>query len=192
VRNRINLDYLVNFNDTDGEVISNNHRVTVGWNMYISKRLYVTPVFFEWFRDPLTNINHRETYGAGMGYTLIDNAKIEWDVNGGPGYQRTTFESVVEGDNPEDTPALILGTVFDMDVTKWMELFYEYRIQVVNEAAGRYNHHMLASVETDITRLIDFDVTLVWDRIQNPRENEDGETPLQDDFRMTVGLTFDW
>jgi hypothetical protein len=73
-----------------------------------------------------------------------------------------------------------------------MELFYEYRIQVVNEAAGRYNHHMLASVETDITRLIDFDVTLVWDRIQNPRENEDGETPLQDDFRMTVGLTFDW
>ena len=51
---------------------------------------------------------------------------------------------------------------------------------------------MLASLETDITRLLDFDVTLEWNRIQNPREDEDGNTPLQDDFRMTVGLTFDW
>jgi hypothetical protein len=51
---------------------------------------------------------------------------------------------------------------------------------------------MLASFETDITKLLDFDVTLVWDRIQRPRENEDGDVPLQDDFRLTVGLTFDW
>jgi hypothetical protein len=51
---------------------------------------------------------------------------------------------------------------------------------------------MLASLETDITRLLDFDVTAVWDRIQKPRENEDGVVPLQDDFRLSVGLTFDW
>lgn len=193
VKNRINLDYLGRYNETDGDEVANNHRATLNWNMYVSDRMYVTPVSFEWFRDPFQNINHRETIGAGVGYELVDTPKIEWDVNGGPGYQRTTFDSVETGtENPEDTPALTAGTTLDVDLTKWMELFYEYRIQFVDEAAGKYNHHMLASLETDITRLLDFDVTLVWDRIQNPRQNEDGITPLQDDFRLTVGLTFDW
>jgi len=192
VKNRISVDYLGTYNVTDGEAITNKHRSTLGWNMFVSDRMYVSPVFFEWFRDPFQNIDHRETYGAGVGYELVNNKKIEWDLTGGPGYQRTTFVSVTEGDNPEDTPALIAGTVLDVDLTKWMELFYEYRLQLINEAAGQYNHHMLASLETDITSLLDFDVTLVWDRIQKPREDEDGITPLQDDFKLTVGLTFDW
>jgi hypothetical protein len=51
---------------------------------------------------------------------------------------------------------------------------------------------MLGSFETEITSLLDFDVTLVWDRIQRPRPDEDGIVPEQDDFRLTVGLTFDW
>jgi len=128
-----------------------------------------------------------------VGYELVDTKKIEWDVTGGPGYQRTTYDSVEDGtENPEATPVLLLGTVLDVELTKWMDLFYEYRIQFVDEAAGRYNHHMLTSLETDITKLLDFDVTLVWDRIQRPRENEDGIIPLQDDFRLTVGLSFDW
>ena len=111
VNNRINFTYLVNFNETEGIEVSNNHRLSLGWNMYISDRLFVSPVFFEWFKDPFQNINHRETYGAGVGYQLVDNSRISWDVQGGPGYQRTTFDSVDTGENPEDTPALILGTV---------------------------------------------------------------------------------
>jgi putative salt-induced outer membrane protein YdiY len=193
VKNRINLDYLARYNETEGDEVANNHRATLGWNMYISDRLYVSPARFEWFRDPFQNINHRETLGAGVGYELVDSPRIAWDVTGGPGYQRTTFDSVEDGtENPEDTPAVLVGTTLDVDLTKWMELFYEYHIQLVDEEAGQYNHHMLASLETDITSLLDFDVTLVWDRIQNPRQNEDGLTPLQDDFRLTVGLTFDW
>lgn len=193
VKNRINLDYLARYNETEGDEVANNHRVSLGWNMYISDRTYVSPVFFEWYQDPFQNIDHRETLGAGVGYEVVNNKKIEWDVNGGPGYQKTTFDSVEDGtENPETTPALIVGTTLDVDLTKWMELFYEYRLQIVNEQAGQYNHHMLTSLETDITSLLDFDITFVWDRIQKPRENEFGDTPLQDDFRLTVGLTFDW
>jgi putative salt-induced outer membrane protein YdiY len=193
VRTRANLDYIARYNETEGDEIANNHRLSMGWDMYISDRLYVSPIFFEWFKDPFQNINHRETYSAGVGYELVKNKRVEWDVNGGPGYQRTTYDSVEAGtENPESTPVLLAGTVLDVELTKWMDLFYEYRLQFVDEAAGRYNHHMLASLETDITKMLDFDVTLVWDRIQIPRENEDGVVPLQDDFRLTVGLTFDW
>ena len=193
VRTRGNLDYLARYNETEGDEIANNHRLSLGWDMYISDRLYVSPIFFEWFKDPFQNINHRETYSAGVGYELVNNKKVEWDVNGGPGYQRTTYDSVELGtENPESTPVLLAGTVLDVELTKWMDLFYEYRLQFVDQEAGQYNHHMLTSFETEITKLLDFDVTLVWDRIQEPRENEDGITPLQDDFRLTVGLTFDW
>jgi hypothetical protein len=129
----------------------------------------------------------------GVGYELVDSPKIDWKIDGAVGYQQTTFDSVEAGTpNPDSTPALILGTTYDHDFTSWLEFFFEYRLQLVDEESGRYNHHMLTSFETDITSLIDFDITVVWDRIQNPRADAAGNIPKQDDFRTTVGLTFDW
>ena len=32
-----------------------NQRVTLGWDKFINRQLYVSPVFFEYFRDPRTN-----------------------------------------------------------------------------------------------------------------------------------------
>jgi len=193
VRSRLDLDYIANFNDTEGEQVANNHRVKLDWNVYISDRLYASPLVFEWFRDPFQNIDHRETLGAGVGYELIHTPKTDWEVSGGPGYQKTTFDSVAVGsENPEDTPALIVGTVLDIELTRWMDLFYEYRFQIVNEKAGQYNQHMLTSFETDLTKRLDFDVTFVWDRIEKPRENDAGLTPAKDDFKLTIGVTLDW
>jgi len=193
VKNRINIDYISNYNRTFGEDVANNHRFTMGWNKFVSDRLYVSPVFFEWFKDPFQNISHRETLGAGVGYQLVDTAKSEWKVDGGPAYQRTKYDSVETGtSNPDNTPALVAGTTYDSDITKWLELFFEYRFQITDEEAGKYNHHMVTSFETDITKRLDFDVTFVWDRIEEPRENADFEIPEKDDFRLTVGVTWDW
>jgi hypothetical protein len=63
---------------------------------------------------------------------------------------------------------------------------------VGNKASGTYNHHMVVSFETEITKLIDFDIAWIWDRIENPREDANGITPASDDFRTTVGLTFEF
>ena len=32
----------------------------------------------------------------------------------------------------------------------------------------------------------------LWDRIEDPRPDSNGITPVQDDFRTTVGLTFEF
>ena len=85
-----------------------------------------------------------------------------------------------------------MSTSADWDITKWLELDGTYRIQVVNETSGTYNHHMVVSFETTITKLIDFHISWIWDRIQNPRADASGMTPEQDDFRTTVGLSFDF
>lgn len=92
----------------------------------------------------------------------------------------------------ENTPAMVLATAASWDITKWLEFDGQYRAQFVNEESGTYNHHLVVSLESDITKLIDFDVSWIWDRIQDPRPNADGTVPEQDDFRTTVGLTFDF
>jgi hypothetical protein len=51
---------------------------------------------------------------------------------------------------------------------------------------------MIVSLETNITKWIDFDVSWIWDRIRDPRPDEDDIVPEQNDFRTTVGLTFEF
>ena len=49
---------------------TDNQRVNIGWNRYISKRFFWTPAFGEYYRDPFQNIASRWTLGMGLGYTL--------------------------------------------------------------------------------------------------------------------------
>jgi putative salt-induced outer membrane protein YdiY len=193
IENRIVLDFVGNQNTTDGLRVSDNTRANIAWDKFVSDRFFVKPIFGEYYRDPFQNIKRRITAGVGVGYQLMDGAKVDWQVSGGPAYQDTRFESVSAGqDSQVDTPAFTLGTTADWKITSWLEFDGQYRAQFVNEASGTYNHHLVASFETDITKLIDFDVSWIWDRIQDPQPDQNEITPEQDDFRTTVGLTFEF
>jgi len=193
VKTRLGIDYIGNYNNTDDVDVANNHRATAGWDIFLTDRMYVQAVFGEYFRDPFQNIAERYTLGAGIGYTLVETKKITWEIVGGPAFQKTEFASVEPGaDDSSSTPVLIGGTVYDHELTGWMDFLFEYRFQVVNEDSGRYNHHMVTTFETEITSLLDFDVSFVWDRIEKPQPTEDGTIPLQDDVRLIVGLGLDW
>ena len=191
-KNRINFDLLSTFNRTDGDVAADNQRATAGWNHYFSKRFYWTPVYGEWYRDPFVNIAQRWTIGMGAGYEIIDTSKITWDANGGLAYQTTSFGSVGEGeDDSANTPALVIGTTYDHELTKWMDFLFGYNFMIVNEESGNYTHHLETGLEFELTTIIDFDITFVWDRIQNPRPDALGIFPEQDDYRLIFVLGFD-
>jgi putative salt-induced outer membrane protein YdiY len=193
IHNRITIDFVGNENTTDGEQVANNQRLNANWDKFITKRFFVKPIYGEYFRDTFQNIDSRYTVGTGAGYQLMDTKKVGWEVSGGPGYQENRFVEV-EPPNPqqESTPALLASTRADWEITSWMEFDGLYRFQLVNEDSGQYNHHLLISFETDITKLIDFDISWIWDRIEKPQPLEDGTVPQQDDFRTTVGLTFEF
>ncbi len=192
-RDRIDFDYLGNFNRTFGEVAADNQRVTVGWDRYFSKRFFWTPVSGEYYRDPFQNIGSRWTLGMGVGYTLIDTSRIDWELTGTLGYQTTRFDNVLEDESDSaDTPALRIGTVYDLELTKDIDFIFDYSFFIVNEESGTYTHHLLTGLEFELTSLLDFDVTVVWDRIQDPRQSSDGTFPEQDDYRLTFGLGFDF
>jgi len=86
----------------------------------------------------------------------------------------------------------VLATVFDKELTGWMDFVWLYSFQIVNEESGSYNHHMETRFETELTSMLDFDISWVWDRIEDPRANADGIVPKSDDTRFIIALGFDW
>jgi hypothetical protein len=63
--------------------------------------------------------------------------------------------------------------------------------RIVNEESGTYTHHLETGFEFELTRALDFDITLIWDRIQDPRPDSDGIVPEQDDYRLVFFLGLD-
>ena len=193
VKNRVSIEYLGAYNLTDEIESANNHRATLLWDRFLTRRLFVKPIFFEWLRDPFQNIDHKETAGFGAGYEVIDRPKTDWTISGGPAYQQTKFVSVEAGTpETESTPAFAFGSNLDMELSSWLDFLWTYSFQIVNEVSGKYNHHFVVGFETEVTRLLDFDITMIWDRIQAPRPAEDGTVPFRDDYRLVVSLAFDW
>jgi len=192
-KSRINMDFLSTFNQTDGDTAADSQRASAGWNRYISKRFFWSPAYADWYRDPFANIAQRWTLGMGLGYELVDTSTITWEVNGGLAYQATTFDSVKEGeDGSAGTPSLVMGTVYDHELTKWMDFVFDYRFFIVNRESGTYTHHMITGFELELTRILDLDISFIWDRTQNPKPGAGGVVPEQDDIRLVLFVGFDF
>ncbi len=193
IKNRLIFDYIGNYNELEGVESGDNQRLAVTWHRFLTARLFLMPVFGEYYRDPFQNIAFRGSIGTGVGYTLVDTAKVDWDVSGGPAYLRTDYDEVEEGtSDSESTAAFVGNTVLTVELVKWLDFNYDYRFQIVNEENGTYNHHMEAGFNTDLTGPLSLNTSIVWDRIQDPRANADGDVPEQDDFKLIVGLAFDF
>ena len=193
VENRISLDYLGNYGSTDDVESSNNHRANAVWDWFFSEKVFLRPVFVEYFKDPFQNIDSRFTLGTGLGYQIIENAKTDWSIFAGPAYQTTRFDEVQPGESDTaDTWAFSAGTTFDTELTSQIDFIYDYRFQFTNPESGEYNHHMIGTFEMELTDALDFDLSLVWDRINSPRANADGSVPEQDDYRVIVGVGYDF
>ena len=49
---------------------------------------------------------------------------------------------------------------------------------------------MIATFESEITGSLDFDISMIWDRISEPATDAEDNTPKPDDYRLTVGVTY--
>ena len=80
------------------------------------------------------------------------------------------------------------GTIFDTELTKTIDFIFNYAFQILNKASGTYTHHSITTLETELTEWLDFDTSFIWDRIQNPRPDDDGTVPEKDDFYLIFSL----
>jgi putative salt-induced outer membrane protein YdiY len=186
---RLSLDYLGNFSRLDSQVNANDHRASAEFDYWLSRRFFVRVPYIEYFRDPFQNLDHRLTVGGGVGYDLVDRPHAEWNVTLGPAYQHNWFGSVEAGESSNvGGAALVFGTRFDWNITKKIELILEYRGQYTRREIGNTTHHGVATIEFELTKRLDLDVSFLWDRISEPAPTSSGAEPKPDDFRLILGL----
>ncbi|MBW8191531.1 DUF481 domain-containing protein [Neiella marina] len=192
-RSRLVIDYLGYVSVKDDNETANNHRLTGVRDTFVSRNFFWRPFQGELFVDKVQNIDHRTTLSGGFGYRILDEDDVEWDVSTTAGYQITYFGSVEEGeDDHERTPAFTASTVYDKELTKWLDWKTTMQITIVNDVSGRYTHHLVSTISSEITKYIDLDFSVVWDRIEKPRADEDGVVPENDDYRMVVGVGIEY
>ncbi len=186
---RFKLGYIGNISRINNVESANNQRVNTEFDFWLTRRLYLITPLAEYFSDPFQNVARRGTLGVGVGYDIIAQRNLEWNVSTGPAYQQTWFDSVQAGsESTRGSAALVFGSDFDWEITRRIDLILEYRGQYTKRDVGETTHHGVVKLELELTKRLDLDVSFVWDRIQNPKQESSGAVPKQDDFRLVLGL----
>lgn len=187
------LTYNAAISEIDGTETANNQRFNETFDIFLSRRLFLTAPTFEYYSDRFQNIDSRTTVGAGVGYDFVDRAAITWTAATGVAYQDTEFRSVPVGSvsRSEENAAVTLWTLREWDVTNDVEYSFEYRGQFDPNSSDA-NHNLRTALSVDLWGDMDLDVAVIWDRVENPRPREDGSIPEQDDVRLTVGFGWDF
>lgn len=189
---RFIIDYVANFSRTDNVSTSNNHRVNSHYDSFLSSKLFWRVYAAEYHRDTFKNIDTELSIASSFGYDLIRTTKTEWDVTGGLGVLYKRFVSVEVGKEIDDvSPFIVFGTKYDAEVTKWMDYLADFQLRITDEDSGRYNYHLTTTLSSDLSRDLDLDISLVWDRVEEPQPIFDGSVPEKNDFQLIMGVSYD-
>jgi len=191
---RFSFDYIANMNETDGERITDSHRINTGLDRFTGRRLYWRPFSLQYYKDEILNIRHQATLDTGLGYHLVDSTKVNWDLEAGVGYNYLQHESVADGEKDNETsPVGTFSSDFVVKLTSSVDYELLANMTFLNEQSGRYQHHIVSTLSIDLFgKHLDLDFSTIWDRTESPQQNADGTTPEQDDFHFTVSLVYDF
>ncbi len=190
---RLTFDYLGRTSVKDDVKTANDHRLNQKYDRYLTRHFFWTPVFSEIYTDKYKNIDQQLTLGLGVGYTIIDTKKSTWSVSGGPAFLYTKYATVEEGKAIDTfSPALEVSTKYEIEVNNITDITYNYKLTYSDQAAGKYKHHMLLTLENDLTSWLDLDITGVWDYILEPEKSADNTTPDKSDYQLLVGFSIEF
>jgi hypothetical protein len=192
-RSRAALDYTAMYSKARDVVNDDNWRFSLRFDKFLTERFYIVLPAAEYFSDPLQNIGDRTTLGTGVAYDLVQNPKVEWTIIGGPGYQWLRYTSVgVDEPDHREGVALGISSRFEWDITKDIEWSMEYKGQFASKSAGNTTHHFNTKLSVDLTKRLDVDVSFIWDRTVDFPLTGTGAEPPSDDYRMVIGLAFEF
>ncbi len=190
---RVILDYIGNINETERVEVANNHRFNGSYDLLSTRSFFWRPISGQYYRDKFQNIDHQATIETGLGFNAIDNARTELLFAGGIGVNFLRNNSVAAGkDSTNQSPAVSFTMDFETELTSWMDYVFSFQGRVVDQQSGTYQQHLLTRLSTDLIGNFDLDVSFVWDRIEDPQPRADGSIPEQDDYRLIIGLGYEF
>ena len=187
------IGYISKTKVTSGELEEtiNNHRLSGALDIYATRNFFYNPINAEYYRDRFQNIDQRITIGAGLGYIIKDSGKVDWNLSAGPAVVSTKHVSVQAGEDIRvESGSLAVTTDLDIELNSTIDFIFNYKIHWLKNESGGYTHHMIATLKSENTRDLDLDISAVWDRISHPTEDDTGNLPEPDDYRLLLGLSY--
>lgn len=193
VNTRLILDYTRIVEEINKQETANNSRFRGSYDIFQTKDFFYRPVYLEYNEDDFRNLDYRLTYSPGVGFYLIDDADLRWDVTVGPVYQKNSYLSVEAGnDRTASSTGWLILTSADVDITSNIAWYTEYRLQSADDDVGGDTQRLLTRLEIALARQLNFDISFLADRIENPIADEDGFRPEKTDSRLMLGLRYDY
>ena len=190
---RLQITYNGAYSTVEGDKTADNHRGVINYDLFLTRRFYFRPASLTAYRDVFQNIDLRLTPAIGAGYELINRDGITWEVGGGVGWEFTTFaDPLPDGQDTEDSAALLFNTSLDWEATPKIDVLFDFNITIPMPERSEYNFHAALTVEMELWGDLDLDVSVIWDRVNEPEQLSDGTTPDQNDLRLFVGLGWEF
>jgi putative salt-induced outer membrane protein YdiY len=187
------LDYLAQVNETEGERVANSHRLNIRTERFTGRRFFWRPLAIQYYQDRLQNIAHQGTADVGAGYILVESDRVDWDIQVGAGVNYLRNVSVADGGSLSETsPVGTLGSDLSIEITPSIDYELDIAMSFLNDESGRYQHHIVTGLSTDLIGNLDFDVSMIWDRTERPQRQEDGTQPEKDDLWVIFGLSYEF
>ncbi len=168
---------------------ANNHRVPASFDLFLTDRLFIQPVGFEYYTAEFKNVDNRYTIGGGLGYELYSSSWVDLEIGGGAAYQNTDFRTGDPAD--EDNAAVTINFTFDFDLPRGIEWDNRYDGQITVTNMDRTSTHLESILSFDVWGPLEFEATFLFDRIERPVQPGDGIVIQPNDFNVTFGLSID-
>jgi len=153
----------------------------------VTRDLFVTLPNFEFFTDEFQNLDARVTPGATVGYRFIDLSWLDFILAIGGAHQYTEFDN---GRSDNDM-AVLFDSDLELDFENGTEWDTQYSLQVIATDFEKTNHHFESEISFDLWDPLDLDITFILDRIEGPQQDDDGQTPKTNDYKLLVGFSID-
>jgi len=190
--NRFTIDSNGTFGRVDGEVTVETQTGLAQLDIFVSKKLYLTPALLTGTHDRFQNIAIRLSPAAGAGVHVFDLDNLEWDVEAGAGYQYLRYLSVPMGDQQVFNDAMTrFSTRLSAEVGDPLDIDFTWATTLVVTDLGRTYHHGTITFALEVTDTLDATISAVYDRLEQPAERDDGTVPKKDDLQINFGIQLD-
>lgn len=190
-RTRGDLVYNGTFSRAEGIETSDQTRLDGRFDVFVSERLFVTPISVAYFRDPFQNIEWRVTPAVGLGYELFDRDGFEWEVSAGAGWRSTRFDAVPAGESSfRRTVAATFGTRLDYDLVDDVTIGLDYQNWISIEDISDYSHQLRLALSVEVWGDFNLDVSGVWNRTSELIAPPGQDAPASDDYRIMIGFGY--
>lgn len=192
---RFSIDFINNYSkstvDENETVITDTSRLTSYLDWFYSSKVFFRVFDFEHFTDLQQKIKYRNTIGISLGYHLIHNKRLQWDVTLGPSYQKTVYSTAAD-ESDQNSGVIALGTLYDYSISSRLDLIFDYQIQFVEENSGKRNSHLKTGLEFEFRDDFSLDFTLYIDRVAQPITPTRSLPPESNDYRLILSLGYDF